>query len=60
MCYVGAMLWSEGMGGIPHTLLHASCTPDMSNGLRKFRLGGGPIGDYLGFWGDLLRDILQI
>ena len=56
MCYVGAMLWSEGMGGIPH----ASCTPDMSYGLRKFRLGGGPIGDYIGFWGDLLRDILQI
>ena len=25
----------------------------------KFSLGG-PIEDYIGFWGDLLRDILQI
>ena len=31
---------------------------DVSYGLN---LGcGGPIGDYIGCWGDLLRDMLQI
>ena len=45
----------ERASGSDGVLLHR---PYVNYGLN---LGwGGPIGDYIRFWGDLLRDILQI
>ena len=45
-------------GGVDPHNHHYKYSPCMSYGLN---LGwGGPIGEYIRFWGDLLRDILQI
>ena len=37
-----------------------AASPERHELRTKFRLWGGPLGDYIGFGGDPLRDVLQI